>query len=130
MSEKETPAPSTQTVGPDGLNEHAFDAARKAYHQTHIGDYGPLRAAIAAYGSALEESFDAERDSLTREIEEYRSEMRAVGRLDYKIVPLVPTREMIDAWRLDQAQGRSLESSYAAMIDASPSPQTREVGRQ
>lgn len=126
--ENDTPSTEPHLVGPDGLDECAFDAARKAYHQTHVGDYGTLRAAITAYVSALEEAFDAERDSLTREIEEYRSEIRTMCRLDYKLVPLVPTREMIDAWRVDQAQSRSLESSYAAMIGASPSPQSRERG--
>lgn len=33
----------------DRLDERAFDVARKAYHRTHVGDYGALRAAISAY---------------------------------------------------------------------------------
>lgn len=40
----------------------------------------------------------------------------------WSVVPSVPTREMIDAWRLDQAQGRSLENSYLSMLDAAPNP--------
>lgn len=42
------------------------------------------------------------------------------GEKQWKLVPLLPTQEMIDAWRLDQAQLRSLETSYKAMIDAAP----------
>lgn len=46
----------------------------------------------------------------------------------WKLVPLVPTSEMIDAWRLDQAQGRSLQSSYVAMLAASPTPPAEKEG--
>ncbi len=36
-------------MGADGLDERAFDAARKAFHKTALGEYGTLRAAISAY---------------------------------------------------------------------------------
>jgi hypothetical protein len=36
----------------------------------------------------------------------------------WKLVPKVPTEDMIGAWRQDQAQGRSLQSSYRAMLAA------------
>jgi hypothetical protein len=38
----------------------------------------------------------------------------------WRLVPENATREMIDAWRQDQAQGRSLENSYRVMIAAAP----------
>lgn len=54
-----------------------------------------------------------------------------VERLGWKLVPLVPTQEMIDAWRMDQAQGRSLQSSYSAMIaaEAELDSRTRELDK-
>lgn len=56
VSALRTPSPQTKMVGPDGLNENAFEAARKAYHQTHLGEYGTLRAAISAYLVAAQRS--------------------------------------------------------------------------
>lgn len=38
----------------------------------------------------------------------------------WKPVPATATQEMIDAWRIDQSQGRSLENSYRAMIAVAP----------
>ncbi|MHC2481602.1 hypothetical protein [Rhizobium leguminosarum] len=37
---------------PIHLDENAFDAARIAFHRTHLAEYGSLRAAIVAYISA------------------------------------------------------------------------------
>lgn len=47
------------------LNESAFEAARKAYHRTHVGDYGALRAAISAYLNALSNEKNAIDGSMT-----------------------------------------------------------------
>ncbi len=48
--------------------------------------------------------------------------LAAITAAGLAIVPMVPSQAMIDAWREDQAQGRSLQSSYAAMLAASEAP--------
>jgi len=48
--------------------------------------------------------------------------LSALDLAGYVIMPKVPTQDMVEAWRLDQSQGRSLESSYLAMLNAAPSP--------
>ncbi len=50
---------------------------------------------------------------------EVTSILEALTDAGLAIVPRVPSQAMIDAWREDQAQGRSLQSSYAAMLAAS-----------
>jgi len=47
-----------------------------------------------------------------------RKDEAALTAAGYQIVPVVPTEAMIGAWRTDQAQGRSLQSSYSAMLKA------------
>ncbi len=69
-------------------------------------------------GSALE-THDQEKTELRAMIKQYRKEAVPDG---WQLVPINPTSYMIDSWRIDQSQGRSLESSYQAMLSAAPKP--------
>lgn len=80
--------------------------------------YKNIQAEESVGNSAFMEYMN-EKIALISMIKQYRKEAVPDG---WQLVPINPTSYMIASWRIDQSQGRSLESSYQAMLSAAPKP--------